>query len=105
VSYGDVDVKDSVVIRGVAGRTSIAWKPGVVDKAFDLLGDFNNDSQADYGSVSSADYTIWQDQNGSSGAWEQYSADADDDGDVDQDDYDIWQQNFGHTMQLFDVAL
>jgi hypothetical protein len=105
VSYGDVDVKDSVVIRGVAGRTSIAWKPGVVDKAFDLLGDFNNDSQADYGSVSAADYTIWQDQNGSSGAWEQYSADADDDGDVDQDDYDIWQQNFGHTMQLFDVAL
>jgi hypothetical protein len=105
VSYGDLDVKNSLVVRGIADRTSVAWTPGVADKVFDLLGDFNHDGQADYSSVSAADYTIWQDQNGSSGEWEQYSADADDDGDVDQDDYDIWQQNFGHSMQLFEIAL
>jgi hypothetical protein len=105
VAFSDLDLSDSAIIRGVAGRTSVAWKSGVVDKVFDLLGDYNNDGQADYGSVSAADYTIWQDQNGSSGAWEQFSADADDDGDVDQDDYDVWQQNFGHSMQLLDVAV
>lgn len=105
VAYGDLDVKNSMTIRGVQGRTSIAWKPGVIDKVFDLIGDFNNDGQADYGSVSSADYTIWQNQNGSSGAWEQYSADADDDGDVDEDDYDLWVANFGHTLTLAGIGL
>ncbi len=105
VSYGDLDVKNSLVVRGVADRTSIAWKPGVADKVFDLLGDFNHDGQADYGSVSAADYTLWQNQNGSSGAWEQFSADADDDGDVDADDYAIWSANFGHTLALFNVGL
>jgi hypothetical protein len=67
------------------------------------VGDFNSDGQADYGNVSSADYTIWHDQLGSNGAYEQFSADADDDGDVDEDDYDIWVENFGHTLQLLDV--
>ena len=61
------------------------------------------EGQADYGTVSSADYTMWQDQNGCSGAWEQFSADFDDDGDVDQDDYDIWYENWGHTLQLVDL--
>ena len=105
MSYGDLDVKNSLVVRGVADRTSIAWKPGVADKVFDLLGDFNHDGQADFGSVSAADYTLWQNQNGSSGAWEQFSADADDDGDVDADDYAIWSANFGHTLALFNVGL
>jgi len=75
VAYGDLDVKKSMTIRGVADRTHVEWKPGIVDKVFDLLGDGNNDGQADYNSVSSADYTIWQDQNGSTGALEQFSAD------------------------------
>ena len=64
------------------------------------LGDCNNN-----GVVDEDDYTTWQDSNGSSGAYEQFSADGDDDGDVDQDDYDIWNQNYGHTLQLFDVDL
>ena len=77
----------------------------MADKVFDLLGDFNHDGEADFGSVSAADYTIWQDQNGSSGTWEQFSADADDDGDVDADDYAIWSANYGHTLQLADIEL
>jgi hypothetical protein len=91
-----LDVTDSVSVRGVAGRTGVAWKPGVIDKVFDLIGDFNQDGQTDFGSVSAADYTIWQVQNGSSEAWEQFSADAD----VDADDYDEWYDNFGNTLTL-----
>lgn len=104
ISYGDLDVKDSLVVRGVANRTSIAWKAGVVDKVFDLLGDFNHDGETDANNVSSADYTIWQDQNGSVGAYEEFSADANDDGHVDAADYAIWSQNYGHTLQVFDVG-
>jgi hypothetical protein len=67
----------------------------IVDAVFDLLGDYNNDGEADAGAVSSADYTIWQDQNGSVGLPEQFSADGDDDGDVDQADYTLSSQHFG----------
>jgi len=44
-------------------------------------------------------------QNGSTGTYEQFSADGDDDGDVDPADYQIWLANFGHTLQLVDVLL
>ncbi len=70
-----------------------------------MLGDYNNDGEADYGSVSAADYTIWQNQNGSSGGLEQFSADGDDDGDVDAADYDVWHDNYGHTLELLDVGV
>lgn len=78
----------------------VQWQAGIVDEVFDLLGDYNDGGQANYGAVSSADYTIWRDQNGSVSDLEQFAADGDDDGDVDQDDYTIWQQNFGHTLKL-----
>lgn len=100
VAYGDLDVMQSTTIRGVADLTKVEWKPGILDKVFEVLGDANSDGQADYYSVSSADYSIWQDQNGSTGALEQFSADWDDDGDVDADDYTIWTQNFGNTLTL-----
>ena len=90
---------------GRRGPHDVDWKTGVVDEVFDLLGDANVEGQADFGSVSAADYTIWQDQEGSVGAWGQFSADADDDGDVDSSDYAIWSANYGHTLQLFDVSL
>jgi hypothetical protein len=105
VAYGDLDVKNSVTIRGVQGRTSVAWMAGIADKVFDLLGDYNNDGEADYGGVSAADYTIWQNQNGASGGLEQFSADGDDDGDVDADDYDVWAANYGHALDLVDLSL
>ena len=104
-AFGDLDIKGSTIIRGVTDRTSIAWKAGIVDEVFDLLGDFNSDGQADANFVSAADYTIWQDQNGSTGDYEEFSADADDDGDVDQADYNLWAANFGHTLELFDVGV
>ncbi len=103
VAYGDLDIKDSLVIRGVTGVTSVAWTPGVVDEIFDLLGDFTGDgtSSSDDGDVDGGDFFTWMQQNGSTGGV--YSADADDDGDVDGDDLDIWSDNYGNTFDLFDV--
>lgn len=49
------------------------------------LGDFNLDGQVD-----SADYTIWQDTQGST---TDLRADANGDGRVDQADYDLWKEN------------
>jgi hypothetical protein len=72
---------------------------------FELAGDANTPGEAGYGSVSAADYTLWQNQNGSAGVWEQFSADFDDDGDVDLDDYDVWVANYGNTFELLDVGV
>lgn len=100
IAFGDLDVEGSLIVRGVADHTSIAWKPGINDRVFDLLGDYNHDGTADTG-----DYVIWQMQNDSSGDYEEFVADGDDDGDVDQNDYNIWSQHYGNTLQLFDVSV
>lgn len=104
VSYGDLDIKNKLVVRGVAERTSIEWKSGVVDKVFDLLGDFDGDGDVDP-AMPLDDGEIWDNQFSSSGAWEEFAADGDDDVDVDMYDEDIWAQNLGHTLQLTNVAL
>jgi hypothetical protein len=103
VSYGDLDVSDSLVVRGVAGKTIVAWKAGIVDEVFDLLGDYDNDGSTDYNSVSTSDWVQWSLQNGSYGAWEAFSADGDDDGDVDNDDLAVWQGHMSMELDLFDV--
>jgi hypothetical protein len=54
-----------------------------------LAGDYNHN-----GIVDAADYTVWRDTVGQSGA--NLDADANHDGTVDQTDYDIWQSNFGN---------
>lgn len=53
-----------------------------------LLGDYNNN-----GVVDAADYTVWRDQLGESGA--DLAADGDGDGQVTTADYAIWRNNFG----------
>ncbi len=106
-AFGDIDVKDKLVVRGVRNRTEVAWKAGVVDSVFDLIGDFNQDGQSDQ-DVNAADRTVWQDSNGSgSGAasdWEVYAADGDDDGDVDASDEALRIAYYGNSLDLFDVA-
>ena len=79
-----------------------AWQQEVLP-VFDVLGDANDDGEVDYHSVSSADFSIWQEQNGATGDFEQFSADWDDDGDVDTVDYAIWIQHFGNTLQLHNL--
>ena len=105
VSFGDLDISESLVIRGVNGRTSVAWTPGVVDAIFDLLGDYSGDgiSTPDDGDVDGDDYTAWSQQYLSTGGV--YSADGDDDGDVDDDDLDIWSDHFGNTLDLIDILV
>ncbi|QEG37405.1 hypothetical protein [Bythopirellula goksoeyrii] len=105
VLYGDLDSKESLIIRGVTGATSVAWTPGVVDAIFDLLGDFSDDgiSSPYDGDVDGGYYFIWQQQNGSIGGT--YSADADDDGDVDGDDLDIWSDHYNNTLDIFDIVV
>jgi CSLREA domain-containing protein len=99
VSYGDLDVKDSLVVRGVAGKTQIGWPAGVVDEVFKLAGDYNGN-----GTVDAADYTVWQDhlnQSVTSGT----SGDGNDNGTVEQADYDLWAAYYGHTLALFDIGV
>lgn len=109
VEWGDLDISDSLAIRGVsAGLTSVRWRPGVTDAVFDLLGDYNGNGIAggtvDSGSVNGSDFLIWQQQFNSSGALNQFSADGDDDGDVDGDDLTIWQDHYANTLGLANLT-
>jgi hypothetical protein len=106
VAYGDLDISGSLTIRGVAGTTSIDWRLGILDKTFELLGDYNNDgitnqSPAD---VDVADRVTWAyyltrpDDPG------YLNADGNDDGVVDALDWDVWAANYGNTLMLWGVS-
>ncbi len=104
-AFGDLDISDSLTVRGIAGATSVAWRSGVVDAVFDLLGDYNGDgiNNPDDGYTSGGDFLTWQQQNGSTGVPNQFSADGDDDGDVDAADLTIWQDHYGNFLSLLGV--
>lgn len=57
-----------------------------------LSGDFNRD-----GSVDAADYTVWRDNLGGSGA-AYAGADGDGDGSIDSDDYLVWRDQYGASV-------
>jgi hypothetical protein len=98
VSQGDLEVTDSLVIRGITNATTVAWQPGLPeDKTFELLGDYNND-----GFVDLADSVEYYKLLGYSGS--NLPADGNDDGVVDEEDYDVWSDHFGTTLLLLDVA-
>jgi hypothetical protein len=99
VSFGDLDISGNTIVRGVSGATSVGWKAGVVDRVFDLLGDYNRN-----GVVDSADYALWANQNGLTGSPEQFAADGDDDGDVDSNDYNVWYSRYGNTFAMYGVT-
>lgn len=99
---GDIEITDSVVIRGIGGSTAattnIKWMTGAAaDKVFELVGDYDGNR-----SVGTIDYYAWLSQQGLSGT--DLAADGDDDGDVDANDYNLWLQNNGHTLVVSDVA-
>ncbi len=106
-SFGDLDISDSLVVRGIQGETSVAWRAGVVDAVFDLLGDFDGDGIN--GDVDGSDFLTWQLQNGSGSVdpsnWGLFSADGDDDGDVDAADLAVWSANFGNTLGVIGVLV
>ncbi|MGI9457669.1 MAG: hypothetical protein ACR2NU_13980, partial [Aeoliella sp.] len=53
-----------------------------------VLGDYNHDNIVD-----AADYTVWRDSRGQTGA--ALAADGDRDGEVNEGDYSVWKTNFG----------
>ena len=100
VAFGDLDIKGSLTIRGIGTATSVQWKPGVIDRVFELVGDYNGD-----GTVNSADYTVWQNTLNSTPEPDAVSADGDDNGTVEQADYNVWLAYFGNTFNLLNVSL
>ncbi len=104
-SYGDLDIKGRLVVRGVASETSLTWRPDITDAVFDLLGDYNGDGLAngtDNGTVDTGDYSVWRDTLGST---TDLRADGNDDGVIDQDDYDVWADYYGNTLVLDGVGV
>jgi hypothetical protein len=100
-SYGDLDIDQTLTIRGVTGATSVAWRSGAdVDAVFDLLGDYDGDGITTFDDdlVSSNDYVIWS--NTPDGSTTDLRADGNDDGVVTSADYDIWYTNFNNTLTL-----
>jgi hypothetical protein len=90
-SYGDLDVKDSLEIRGINGSTSVAWlTSAVADEVFELVGDYDLSGEVDL-----SDNILW------------HTSDGDDDGVTggDQGDYDAWEDHFGNTLSLSGVTV
>lgn len=93
VWQGDLDIDQSLTIRGVDNATSIGWRNGLpYDKVFELLGDYNGN-----GSVDTADYIMWR-----SGS---LAADGDDNNSVNNDDYNLWRGHFGNFFSLLGVTV
>lgn len=106
-AFGDINIKEDLKIRGVSAEmTNIRWEQGTTeDEVFRLDGDFNGDGVAN-DMVEQNDYNLWFSQNGSTGGtYEQYAADADEDGDVDSDDFDIWQANLYNRVDYFNLKI
>ncbi len=101
ISQGDLEITDSLTIRGITGATSVAWRQGAVaDDVFELIGDYNNNGitnqqQAD---VNTADVVVWISQNGLMGS--NLAADGNDDGVVNEADCDLWNSHFGNWLML-----
>jgi hypothetical protein len=100
VEYGDLDIKQSLIIRGVTGSTSVTWRVGAAaDAVFDLLGDYNGDgmSSTDSGLVDDGDYIIWRATKNQS---VDLRADGNDDGTVNQLDYDVYRSHVDNALTL-----
>ena len=98
VARGDLEVKESLTIRGVYNATSVAWRAGAAaDKVFELYGDFSTNLTVDSG-----DYVLYRRQQNmtGSGLW----ADGDENGTVNNDDYLIYISHFGNTLTLLNVV-
>ncbi|MEX2168913.1 MAG: hypothetical protein WD851_06365 [Pirellulales bacterium] len=99
VAIGDLEVEQSLIILGVGTSfTSVQWRPdAVVDKVFELRGDYNGD-----GTVNAADYTVWQNTLHST---TDLRADGDDNGTVQQADYNVWYARIGFTLTLTGITV
>jgi dockerin type I repeat protein len=94
VLTGTLEVNEENVLEGGTIFGADDFTIGVPDGfiSTDLPGDANGD-----GVVSDADYTIWADNYGSSGA-DVSMGDFNGDGEVTDADYTIWADNYGQTI-------
>ena len=91
-AFGDLDITDTLTVRGIVTDTTVDGSAVEVDAVFDLLGDFNSDGQVD-----GLDFNLWD--NGDP------LADANGDGVVDSEDFDVWDANRFNILSLINVIL
>lgn len=95
-----VNYNPGITPDGVIGEIAYARDPSTgflniwnVAEVAPLAGDYNFD-----GKVDAADYTVWRDTSGQSGAG--LPADGNGDGTVNEADYLLWTSNYGATAQF-----
>ncbi|HYO23605.1 MAG TPA: dockerin type I domain-containing protein, partial [Lacipirellulaceae bacterium] len=94
---GDIDVADTLTLRGVNSSTAIGMLSSqTADRVFELLGDYNND-----GYVNGTDFVLWQQTLGST---TDFRADGNDDGLVDSTDYTVWSNHIGNSLVLVGLS-
>ena len=99
VEYGDLEIVDSVIIRGVDNFTRVTWSPtAAADKGFELIGDYIGD-----GDVDNADDLAWNVYKYQFGT--NLPADGNDDGYVGDDDLALTEYYFGTSLNMTSVLL
>jgi hypothetical protein len=81
-----------------AGTATVFYDNLVLVNLNGLEGDYNGD-----GVVDAADYTVWRDSLGQTGA--NLPADGDGDGEVTEADYTFWRERFGNTASSGSLAV
>jgi hypothetical protein len=103
VAFGDLDIMESLTVRGIDDLTGVRWRMGIVDAIFDLSGDYNGDgieNGQDSGIVDAGDYTVWRQLLGLD---DDLRADGNDNGIVDQADWLIWKRGFNNSLTMTGV--
>ncbi len=108
LSTGDIDIRGSLTLRGVAGSTSVDWAVHArdrllamtngVDRVFELEGDYNGSRL-----VNSGDYLVWANSSPPVSG-DELPADGDEDGDVDATDHAIWSAAYLSELTFAGLA-
>jgi hypothetical protein len=102
-SQGDIEIEESLTIRGINGSTSVAWRAGTApDKVFELIGDTDG-VQAGTNAVGLNDFNNTLSDLGQHGS--NLRADFDDNGTVDLNDFNLCLAHIGNTLLLDGVVV
>lgn len=107
VAYGDLDITDSAIIRGISGATSVNWlATAPVDLVFELLGDADRtyvplaEGGHRYSVSNPDDIAVWTSTQNST---TDLRADANDNGTVDSNDLTIINGQIGKTLTVYGI--
>jgi hypothetical protein len=88
---GTLDVKTTLeTFPTTTGTVEQEWRGTLTLAPLTLPGDYNQD-----GTVDAADYVVWRNTEGQTGAG--LAADGNDNNQIDVGDYELWRGNFGRT--------